>query len=375
MGLVLTAPRCYNSDSVQQLGVKALVRNTIPGQVWFVVAMLVALVGLGLGIALGGAGRAATGRPASIDWRATQRRPPTPVEAGAASQPTVVEAGVNGTLTATLTPTPLAAQAAMRPTRAPYIGLTERSDHYWMMRPLDDEHNDAVARFYPYGSRQDGSYPIHHGVEFVNPLGTPVRAVADGEIVVAGGDQIDVLGARDGFYGLVVVLKLDRAMDGMPVYALYGHLSEPRVAVGQRVSAGQVIGLVGETGAAEAPHLHFEVRVGANDYQHTVNPELWLEPRPGYGTLAGVLLSNAGTIVDDEARLIIRSASGAARYETHTYPAVGVNPDPGWLENFGVGDLAAGNWTVQTFHRGQLLEATVNIVAGETTWLEIRLVR
>lgn len=361
------------------MGAQALVRNSIPGQVWFVVAMVAVLAVVALAIALGWVPRGALDAHAAIEWRAKREQPPAPAVGQPQASPTAAALAAEGGLapepTPSLTATPLVAGAVARPTPAPYVGLAERRDHHWLLRPVADEYNDVVARFYPYGSRQDGSYPVHHGVEFVNPLGTPVRAVADGEVVVAGGDQLDVLGARDNFYGLAVVLKLDRTLDGEPIYALYGHLSEPRVGVGQRVAAGQTIGLVGQTGAAEAPHLHFEVRVGANDYQHTVNPELWIEPRPGYGALAGVLLTNAGALVEDEARVILRSAGGAARFETNTYPAVGVNPDPGWLESFCIGDLAAGAWTVQVFHRGQLVESTVTIVAGQTTWLEMRLFR
>jgi len=213
---------------------------------------------------------------------------------------------------------------------------------------------------------------VHHGVEFVNPLGTPVLAVADGQIVVAGDDRTVVYGARDGFYGQLIVLKLDSQLGGQPVYALYGHLYQIGVTVGQHVRAGQSIGLVGQEGAAEGPYLHFEVRLGANDYDHTVNPELWVVPRPGKGTLAGVLLDNKGVRINDEVRLVLTSAGGE-RAEVTTYPSVGVNADPAWLESFCIGDLTAGNWQAQAFVRNQLLQESFTIVAGQTTWLQLQL--
>ena len=160
--------------------------------------------------------------------------------------------------TPSLTATPLVASAAARPTPAPYVGLAERRDHHWLLRPVADEHNDVVARFYPYGSRQDGSYPVHHGVEFVNPLGTPVRAVADGEVVVAGGDQLDVLGARDNTaWPSCFSTARWMASRSMRCTATSQSHAWGGAACGRRADhrAGR------PDGAAEAPHLHFEVRV------------------------------------------------------------------------------------------------------------------
>lgn len=260
------------------------------------------------------------------------------------------------------------------PTPIPYPTPTRRppeaprQDHYWLERPIAPPGNSAVARFYPYGSRLDGSYPIHHGVEMVNPEGTPVRAPASGVVVAAGTDETQVYGARLGFYGLLVILELDQRYRGMPVYVLMGHLSEVRVCVGQHVSTGEILGLVGKTGYAEAPHLHTEVRLGRNDYLATANPELWYRPREGYGTLAGVLLTKDGQVVESEAKLVLRRG-GVYTYEVFTYPSQQVNPDPEWGENFCIGDLEVGPWTVEVFWGGKLYTYDIVIEAGKTTWL------
>ena len=79
----------------------------------------------------------------------------------------------------------------------------------------------------------------HHGVEFVVPSGTPVLAVAAGTVRVAGDDSQIPFGPQTAFYGNLVVLEV-AGTGHTPVFALYGHLSEVSVAVGQIVAAGDV---------------------------------------------------------------------------------------------------------------------------------------
>lgn len=95
-----------------------------------------------------------------------------------------------------------------------------------------------------------GEYPhFHTGLDMARPEGEPVLAAAGGVVVAAA------LG-RVGYGNFVVLAHGDR------VETLYGHLQKLGVAVGDRVSAGQVIGLEGSTGFSTGPHLHFELRVG-----------------------------------------------------------------------------------------------------------------
>jgi len=231
-----------------------------------------------------------------------------------------------------------------------------------------------VAHFYPYASRGDGTYPIHHGVEFVNPMDTPILATAAGTVIVAGDDLRQVYGARTDFYGQLVITELDHTFQGKPLYVLYGHLSEVLVDVGQRVKTGHVLGLVGMTGVAEGPHLHMEVRYGENDYGSTVNPELWVRPHDGHGTLAGLLLSPDGQPVA-EAKIMLYQAgtTGKPFRELSSYPDREVNSDPAWQENFVGGDLKAGRWRVEVYKNARLYTETFTIEAGATSRLIIRL--
>jgi murein DD-endopeptidase MepM/ murein hydrolase activator NlpD len=96
----------------------------------------------------------------------------------------------------------------------------------------------------PFGAR-DGR--PHDGIDLPAPVGTPVYAAADGQVIYAGG-------GIQGYGNLVV---LQHAGDLLTVYA---HNSRLLVSQGQPVRAGDRVALVGQSGRATGPHLHFEVR-------------------------------------------------------------------------------------------------------------------
>jgi murein DD-endopeptidase MepM/ murein hydrolase activator NlpD len=250
-------------------------------------------------------------------------------------------------------------------------------EHFWLSRPVGE---DAVAvkpdRFYPYGSTGQGRYQVHHGVEYVNPTGTPVLAATDGTVVVAGSDERELWGRRLGFYGQLVVVRLARQYGDTPVYMLYGHLSHVYVRLGQRVRRGEVIGTVGVSGVALGPHLHFEVRVGGNDFEHTRNPELWLAPETGRGIIAGRIEDLNGRPVPG-ALVTFQPVGRADRYwrEAWTYPSTresGINPDNVWHENYVMGDVPAGEYLVSVRIDERLYVRRVQVEAGQMAWLTIR---
>lgn len=100
------------------------------------------------------------------------------------------------------------------------------------------------------GGRTDpftGEADYHPGLDISADRGTPVYATADGTITHA---------SYSGAYGNLVVIEHQFGIE-----TRYGHLSAFRTARGESVKRGDLIGLVGATGRATGPHLHYEVRV------------------------------------------------------------------------------------------------------------------
>ncbi|WP_314038681.1 M23 family metallopeptidase [Dietzia sp. CH92] len=114
-----------------------------------------------------------------------------------------------------------------------------------------------------YGPITSGFGPrwgtFHNGTDFGAPIGTPMFAAKSGTVVAAG--------PASG-YGLWIRIQTD---DGHLLE--YGHNDQNHVSVGQRVTAGQVIGTVGNRGYSTGPHLHFGVRNPAGQW---IDPVPWL---------------------------------------------------------------------------------------------------
>ena len=99
----------------------------------------------------------------------------------------------------------------------------------------------------------------HRGIDIAAAKGTPVRAAADGVVSLADDSFL--------LHGETVIID-----HGHAVSTLYIHLSEIHVTAGEDVKQGQIIGLVGATGVATGPHLHF----GSYAYHEAVDPLFWM---------------------------------------------------------------------------------------------------
>ncbi|MGH7278019.1 MAG: M23 family metallopeptidase, partial [Candidatus Rokuibacteriota bacterium] len=112
-----------------------------------------------------------------------------------------------------------------------------------------------------YGKRLDPwtkTTEFHAGMDIDADVGTPVRAPANGTVVVAG---------RSRAYGNTVVID-----HGQDIRTLYAHLAKVSVSAGQKVERGSLIAFAGNTGRSSGPHLHYEILVKGRH----VNPRAYL---------------------------------------------------------------------------------------------------
>lgn len=245
--------------------------------------------------------------------------------------------------------------------------------HFLMRRPIGPQDRQSIERSYPYGSNEVGAREPHHGVEFANAQGTPVLAVADGKVVFAGDDKKVTLAWVPAYYGNVIVLEHHFPGQPRTVYSLYAHLYKIEVRPGQQVGAGEQIGQVGSTGTAIGSHLHFEVRLGANDYKSNRNPELWLAALPGTGVLAGHIEDAQGNFRAGRLNLqrmlngVLDPLSVAAPETYATKELQPVRADDVWSEGFTAGELPAGDYRLTLVYNGTIYEQMVKIEPGRLT--------
>jgi len=128
------------------------------------------------------------------------------------------------------------------------------------IRPISGNYSITAGfgrRFHPVLKENK----MHSGIDIKAPIGTPVLATSDGMIIKA---------EHGKSYGNYIVIKHDDEYE-----TRYAHLSQLKVKPGETISKGSVIGLVGNTGASTAPHLHYEVikngeKVNPKDYYPAV---------------------------------------------------------------------------------------------------------
>lgn len=116
--------------------------------------------------------------------------------------------------------------------------------------PLD---NDSYWVSSEFGKRKNpfsGEMKNHNGIDLAADEGTPVYAIKDGAVYTV----IE----NDSEFGNYIILSHDQGK----MTSVYAHLSKVYVDRYQYVKKGDVIGLVGQTGKATGPHLHFEIRTG-----------------------------------------------------------------------------------------------------------------
>ncbi len=200
------------------------------------------LVGRASGIPVAGEAMAALTGRASRD---SQRVSITATDDDAA---TSASAGLAGRVTA-----PAAAVAAPAAAAAPAaVAAPPKPDAHRWVAPIDG----GFALTSGFGMRWG---TLHPGQDFAVPVGTPVKAMSAGTVILAG---------WSGGYGNKVEIQY---WDG--TISWYAHNSKLLVKQGDAVAPGQLVSLSGSTGHSTGPHLHLEIHPGGGD---PVSPVPWL---------------------------------------------------------------------------------------------------
>jgi murein DD-endopeptidase MepM/ murein hydrolase activator NlpD len=261
-----------------------------------------------------------------------------------------------------------------RPPLYPIPWAVSPYDHFYFARPIAADQVNWPLADYRYGGIFFKNV-VHTGIDIDANEGTPVIAAAPGTVVWVGwGLFTETPGNEQDPYGLAVGIRHDFGYQNQKLYTVYAHMSKTLATIGQHVETGDVIGLVGATGATTGPHVHFEVRLGENSFHHTLNPELWLAPPQGWGVLAGRVMNAKGEPFSSmEVRLI--SEQTKKSYLVKTYGSGGaVNPDPYYNENLVIGDLPAGVYKllIKYDREKKASQDWVEIFPGQATYFTFK---
>jgi len=250
--------------------------------------------------------------------------------------------------------------------------------HTWFRRPIARTDQPHIDQTYRFGSTMGGNFQPHQGVEFNNPDGTPVHAVGDGVVAFAEAAEAGAL---------TVAIRHDRRLDVSGsrrfVYSVYYHNSRLLVQAGDRVRAGDVIALVGNTGRATNDHLHLEVHVPPVDSvalvvhpevrypPHNANPELWIDPLPGTGVVAGQVW-DSGRNPAHQARIygIVKPEPSETPFSFIETYGPRNHPDPVYQEHFAISDVPPGEYVLAAEIDGRRVYRRIRVEAGRLTWVE-----
>ncbi|GMA30676.1 hypothetical protein GCM10025875_06680 [Litorihabitans aurantiacus] len=148
------------------------------------------------------------------------------------------------------------------------LAALESTDNLLMSMPIQEGVYRVSSGFGPrWGA-------FHYATDFAAPLGTPIRAVAGGEVVHSGG------GLAGRSPNLIAIRS---EIDGETVEIWYNHMYDDGVFVeeGDTVEVGDIIGEVGNNGNSTGPHLHLEIHVGnvSDPNGSAVDPLPWLRAK------------------------------------------------------------------------------------------------
>lgn len=245
------------------------------------------------------------------------------------------------------------------------------NDHFLFSRPIAaDEVNWPLAD-YRYGYFFPGTDIVHTGIDIDAPRGTPILAAAAGTVVWSGYGLYKGSFSEDDPYGLAVTISHDFGWNDNKLLTVYAHMDEVLVEVGERVETGTPLGIVGNTGFTTGPHLHFEVRLAANSFYRTRNPELWLAPPQGWGVLVGQIRKSDYAYITYQ-DVNIRNLSTYQSWMVRSYGPSSVNRDDYFQENLVLSDLPAGDYLLYFDYNGNSYQYHFSISPGAITYIRFQ---
>ena len=362
--------------------------------------ILLAVILLGMALPLGcGPGPQVPASPDLVGTALTPGGTAPPMEGVPTSSPVVVEAQPTATLPMQAEVTPQATSPApayptpaalpfdalfgtpmttpqvspWRPPTYPIPWAPTPFDHFLLGRPIPAFYGALPLDDYRYGGVYFGN-EVHTGIDIPADPGTVVLAAGTGRVMWAGeGLYFGSHWRKNDPYGLAVLIRHDFGWDGKPIYTVYAHMSKVLVQRGDWVARGTPIGLVGSTGHATGPHLHFEVRVGLEEglstYSSTRNPELWMVPPIGWGILVGRVRDTwHRNLAHYKVYLVWDDGRTRKVWRTYTYGQGPLGPDPYYQENYTFGDLPAGRYTIKITYNYRTYAQEVTIAPGQVTF-------
>jgi len=273
---------------------------------------------------------------------------------------------------------------AWRPPVYPVPWLPSPQDHFYFSNPIAAFDIEKAFSTYSYGDVFFKDV-VHTGIDIPGDIGTPILAVGNGRIIYAGqgiyrgGNNI-----LDDPYGKAVVIEHSFSYQGEALFTLYAHLDEILVSIGDSVTSGQIVGLMGDTGQTTGPHLHFEVRVGKNEYFSTRNPDLWMSPPIGWGVLVGQIHTYEGRRLEQQIVYLYRSEEDLQGNELDdqiwigkSYQNEAVNNDSYYNENLTISNIPAGSYVISipVTNIGYAYRQKVEIKPGQVTFIKFNVWR
>lgn len=261
---------------------------------------------------------------------------------------------------------------ARRPPLYPVPWALKPYDHFYFTRPVAPDQVNWPLSAYKFGATNFSPNLPHTGVDIVVEEGTPVLAAAAGRVVWAGTGLLSGGEDPNDPYGVAVSIQHEFGFNNEPLFTAYTHLLSTVAKKGDWVEAGDLIAFSGQTGNVTGEHLHFEVRLGPNEYYNSVNPELWMVPPVGWGVLAGRVTNSWGNPVGN-LQIRITSYETGQRWYPQSYGTLElINSDPYYNENLVLSDLPQGTYEIMVPYVGYEFRAVIEIRPGVVNYFNFQ---